>query len=227
MWCSLQGSLNALQKVCEDCQPELDAEGTAATLSKLLRALMSLFPHPQVRLRYPAHARGSRAGRLPLRRRTCSLWGSRRPSLRISTTLLRCVFVLSCSRVSQPAMRVRSCSPQGLFQLGSDAEPEVRRHVCQALVLLLELCPERVQPFMADIVRVRGVARGPLTRSTCWCARRPSRRWRWRPASSGSPLPRPTSSTPCCRARSPSCCRCCCGACGTRRKRLPPCGYGS
>ena len=38
--------------------------------------------------------------------------------------------------------------------MGSDSETEVRKHVCQALVLLLELCLDRLQPYMEDIVKV-------------------------------------------------------------------------
>lgn len=41
-----------------------------------------------------------------------------------------------------------------LFSLGNDGEIEVRKHVCQALVLLLELSLDRLMPYMTDIIKV-------------------------------------------------------------------------
>lgn len=43
---------------------------------------------------------------------------------------------------------------QNLFALAGDEEPEVRKNVCRALVMLLEVRMDRLLPHMISIVEV-------------------------------------------------------------------------
>lgn len=43
---------------------------------------------------------------------------------------------------------------QNLFALATDEEPEVRKNVCRALVMLLEVRMDRLLPHMISIVEV-------------------------------------------------------------------------
>lgn len=45
--------------------------------------------------------------------------------------------------------------PQNLFALAGDEEPEVRKNVCRALVMLLEVRLDRLLPQMHNIIEVR------------------------------------------------------------------------
>ena len=48
------------------------------------------------------------------------------------------------------------CSPhQNLFFLASDEDPEVRKNVCRALVMLVEVRMDRLIPHINNIVEVR------------------------------------------------------------------------
>lgn len=46
------------------------------------------------------------------------------------------------------------CVLQNLFALATDDEPEVRKNVCRALVMLLEVRLDRLLPHMHNIVEV-------------------------------------------------------------------------
>lgn len=46
---------------------------------------------------------------------------------------------------------------QNLFALATDEEPEVRKNVCRALVMLLEVRLDRLLPHMHNIVEVSAV----------------------------------------------------------------------
>lgn len=53
-----------------------------------------------------------------------------------------------------------SCSsliPQSLFALAGDEDCEVRKNVCRALVMLLEVRIDRLIPHMHSIIQVRRV----------------------------------------------------------------------
>lgn len=43
---------------------------------------------------------------------------------------------------------------QNLFALATDEEPEVRKNVCRALVMLLEVRLDRLLPHMHNIIEV-------------------------------------------------------------------------
>ena len=43
---------------------------------------------------------------------------------------------------------------QNLFALATDEEPEVRKNVCRALVMLLEVRMDRLLPHMHSIIQV-------------------------------------------------------------------------
>lgn len=45
--------------------------------------------------------------------------------------------------------------PQHLFALAVDEDPEVRKNVCRALVMLLEVRIDRLIPHMHSIIQVR------------------------------------------------------------------------
>lgn len=53
-------------------------------------------------------------------------------------------------------------SPQHLFALAVDEDPEVRKNVCRALVMLLEVRIDRLIPHMHSIIQVgrQGQAKG-------------------------------------------------------------------
>lgn len=44
--------------------------------------------------------------------------------------------------------------PQNLFHLATDDDPEVRKNVCRALVMLLEVRMDRLIPHMLNIIEV-------------------------------------------------------------------------
>lgn len=46
---------------------------------------------------------------------------------------------------------------QNLFHLASDEDPEVRKNVCRALVMLLEVRMDRLIPHMHHIIEVSNV----------------------------------------------------------------------
>lgn len=46
------------------------------------------------------------------------------------------------------------CSWQHLFALAVDEDPEVRKNVCRALVMLLEVRIDRLIPHMHSIIQV-------------------------------------------------------------------------
>lgn len=52
-------------------------------------------------------------------------------------------------------MRIPSFPPQHLFALAVDEDPEVRKNVCRALVMLLEVRIDRLIPHMHSIIQVR------------------------------------------------------------------------
>lgn len=52
---------------------------------------------------------------------------------------------------------------QNLFALAGDEEPEVRKNVCRALVMLLEVRMDRLLPHMISIVEV-----SLISRIVCW-----------------------------------------------------------
>lgn len=54
--------------------------------------------------------------------------------------------------------------PQNLFALATDEEPEVRKNVCRALVMLLEVRLDRLLPHMHNIIEV-SEPRGPAAYS--------------------------------------------------------------
>lgn len=43
---------------------------------------------------------------------------------------------------------------EGLFGLATDSEPDVRKNVCRALVMLLDVRMDRLIPHMHDIIEV-------------------------------------------------------------------------
>ena len=47
-------------------------------------------------------------------------------------------------------------APQSLFALAADEDSEVRKNVCRALVMLLEVRIDRLIPHMHSIIQVRG-----------------------------------------------------------------------
>lgn len=52
---------------------------------------------------------------------------------------------------------------QNLFALAGDEEPEVRKNVCRALVMLLEVRMDRLLPHMISIVEV-----SLISQTACW-----------------------------------------------------------
>ncbi len=52
--------------------------------------------------------------------------------------------------------------PQNLFALAGDEETEVRKNVCRALVMLLEVRLDRLLPHMHNIIEVRSRLLQPL-----------------------------------------------------------------
>lgn len=94
---------------------------------------------------------------------------------------------------------------QSLFALAGDEDSEVRKNVCRALVMLLEVRIDRLIPHMHSIIQVRvglDLTCKPLTEnlwlslprhhlllsvpSTCCSGPRTQMRtWLWRPVSSG------------------------------------------
>lgn len=52
---------------------------------------------------------------------------------------------------------------QNLFALAADEEPEVRKNVCRALVMLLEVRMDRLLPHMISIVEV-----SLISQIACW-----------------------------------------------------------
>lgn len=51
-------------------------------------------------------------------------------------------------------IQVPFCPLQNLFALATDEEPEVRKNVCRALVMLLEVRLDRLLPHMHNIIEV-------------------------------------------------------------------------
>ena len=46
------------------------------------------------------------------------------------------------------------CCFQNLFALAADEDPEVRKNVCRALVMLLEVRSDQLVPHMNNIIEV-------------------------------------------------------------------------
>lgn len=62
------------------------------------------------------------------------------------------------SITSEPVARAIHCSLlrlQSLFALAGDEDSEVRKNVCRALVMLLEVRIDRLIPHMHSIIQVR------------------------------------------------------------------------
>ena len=80
---------------------------------------------------------------------------------------------------------------QNLFFLASDEDPEVRKNVCRAIVMLLEVRLDRLVPQMNNIIdymlqRTQVTQSDcPLTSSNSLIFRIRTKEWRSRPASSG------------------------------------------
>ncbi|NXJ30722.1 TNPO2 protein, partial [Dicrurus megarhynchus] len=69
--------------------------------------------------------------------------------LQVSLGVFRCVL--------RWVLGVFSCAPpQHLFALAVDEDPEVRKNVCRALVMLLEVRIDRLIPHMYSIIQVSG-----------------------------------------------------------------------
>ena len=81
---------------------------------------------------------------------------------------------------------------QNLFFLASDEDPEVRKNVCRAIVMLLEVRLDRLVPQMNNIIdymlqrtQVRWSECPLLCPADRLIFRIRTKEWRWRPASSG------------------------------------------
>lgn len=77
---------------------------------------------------------------------------------------------------------------QGLFEAAGDDSPDVRKNVCRALVMLLEVRANDLLPHMQPIIEVRGLGLCPycvkvaMNKSSTWLSehRTPTRLWPWR-----------------------------------------------
>lgn len=67
--------------------------------------------------------------------------------------------VLVYSRCTEHGCLSVSVCPQNLFALATDEEPEVRKNVCRALVMLLEVRLDRLLPHMHNIIEVSEAGR--------------------------------------------------------------------
>jgi transportin-1 len=117
---AVDGSLNALSKICEEATEALDAEELGRPLNVLLPKLLTFFAHPQEAFR--RYALGS-----------------------INQFLITMPNALNV---------IMEQYLQGLFALAAnDTSTEIRKRVCQALVMLCERRLNLLAPFMKDIIR--------------------------------------------------------------------------
>lgn len=61
-------------------------------------------------------------------------------------------------------------TPQNLFALATDEEPEVRKNVCRALVMLLEVRLDRLLPHMHNIIEVSKQGGVRTVGRSDWCS---------------------------------------------------------
>jgi transportin-1 len=116
----VDGSLNALSKICEEATEALDSDELGRPLNVLLPKLLTFFAHPQEAFR--RYALGS-----------------------INQFLLTMPNALNV---------IMEQYLQGLFALAAnDTSAEIRKRVCQALVMLCERRLALLAPFMKDIIR--------------------------------------------------------------------------
>jgi len=84
-------------------------------------------------------------------------------ALALASTWFCSIFgrTLTVCRDTDPPTKPRvSLAPlQNLFALATDEEPEVRKNVCRALVMLLEVRMDRLLPHMHAIIQVSAQAR--------------------------------------------------------------------
>lgn len=59
---------------------------------------------------------------------------------------------MHCCHCYWPVLICQDLSFQGMFNLANDISGGVRRQVCAGLVLMLQLCPEKLEPSMKDII---------------------------------------------------------------------------
>lgn len=78
-------------------------------------------------------------------------------SLVVSTSIFVDLACLSSSLLLLHYFTLCVLSFQSLFALAGDEDSEVRKNVCRALVMLLEVRIDRLIPHMHSIIQVKGM----------------------------------------------------------------------
>ncbi|TKS84672.1 Transportin-1 Importin beta-2 [Collichthys lucidus] len=130
-----EGAFGALQKICEDSAEILDSDMLDRPLNIMIPKFLQFFKHNSPKIRSHAIACVNQF----IISRTQALMLHIDPFIEASPTALTDKYV-------------PSGKPTNLFALAADEEPEVRKNVCRALVMLLEVRLDRLLPHMHNII---------------------------------------------------------------------------
>ena len=177
---STQGAFGALQKICEDSSELLDSDALNRPLNIMIPKFLQFFKHCSPKIRCVGVCRGWGGGRMgriggdpcadPLPARSHAIACVNQFIMDRAQALMDNIdtFIEVGHGLGSAGGELRAqpqlipASLQHLFALAVDDDPEVRKNVCRALVMLLEVRIDRLIPHMHSIIQVN------LARASPW-----------------------------------------------------------
>ncbi|KAF4014552.1 hypothetical protein G4228_006811 [Cervus hanglu yarkandensis] len=142
-----EGAFGALQKICEDSSELLDSDALNRPLNIMIPKFLQFFKHCSPKIRCVGVCRGWGGGRMGrIGGDPCA------DPLPARSHAIACVNQFIMDR-AQALMDNIDTFIEHLFALAVDDDPEVRKNVCRALVMLLEVRIDRLIPHMHSIIQ--------------------------------------------------------------------------
>ena len=137
-----QGAFSALHKICEDCSDQFHAESLGNTLEVLIPKFIQFFGHSSPTIKSHAIACVNQF----VINQPPALVANILPFIQVCAmfVIVVCVSLL---------IHFASCQ-QGLFEASGDDSVDVKKNVCRALVMLLEVRATDLLSHMQPIIEV-------------------------------------------------------------------------
>lgn len=129
-----------MHKICEDCSDQFNSEELSQSLGVLIPKFIQFFGHSSPNIKSSAIACVNQF----VISQPPALVANVLPFIRV------CFSVCLCLCVDYLPLQL-----QGLFEASGDDNAEVRKNVCRALVMLLEVRASDLLPHMQPIIEVR------------------------------------------------------------------------
>ncbi|PIK47305.1 putative transportin-1-like [Apostichopus japonicus] len=156
-----EGAFGALQKICEDSADFLDSEVLNRPLNVLIPKFLNYFKHHSPKIRSHAIVVSTNLSSVKPKllcfistpswsHNICHWRVSKMMHVRIGATKQKGLITRALSKDDNISKIY--LTQQNLFALASDEDSEVRKNVCRALVMLLEVRVDRLLPHMQNII---------------------------------------------------------------------------